>query len=259
MQVLSGPVLHSLWVANVDFIEQVLHHVPPEGLVPQPVNHGADEPRQDLDDDVGSEAYGRGLLGQQVQQALFEHGSSVDEHAQHQLETVEEDGVPGLFKVHRSSLGSKHDPEVSVVECEPNQDEADDVGRVPLLDAVGTREDEISGAENLRVEEVQRLCGQQDEEVRQDGAGTRDPDQSNQDVGFPHRTDLCVAQGDADGDVALHYHPGQIQRGVEGRDDDGDQQDEAEGEVDGVQSVTDDVEERGQEELQHVVYHQVDE
>ena len=68
-----------------------------------------------------------------------------------------------------------------------------------------------------------------------------------------------MAEGDADGDVALHRHSSQVQRGVEGGGDGNDEQDEAEGDVDLVQGVPEDVEEGGQGQLHHVVYHQVDE
>ena len=106
---------------------------------------------------------------------------------------------------------------------------------------------------------MQRLGGQEDEEVRQDGEQAHGPDQPDQDVGFPDRTDLAVAEGDADGDVALDRHAGQVERGVEGGDDGDDEQDEAEGHVDLIQGVADNVEEGGQGQLHHVVYHQVDE
>lgn len=109
------------------------------------------------------------------------------------------------------------------------------------------------------MKELQRLSDQKDEQVREDRNGSCSPDQTNQDVGVPDGADLTVAEGDADGDVALDRHSSQVQWGVEGVGNSNDQQDEAEGYVDCTQGVTDDVEEGGQRQLHHVVYHQVDE
>lgn len=172
---------------------------------------------------------------------------------------MEENSVSGFFKVCSCFLGSKQNPEISVKECEPDQGETNDVRHLPLLLAVVASEHEISGTEHLRVKELQRLCGQEDEEVWQDGTCTRSPDQTNQDVGFPDGADLAVTEGDADGDVALDRHSSQVQWRVEGGEDGDDQQDEAEGYTDFIQGVADDVEKSGQGQLHHVVYHQVDE
>lgn len=172
---------------------------------------------------------------------------------------MEENCVSGFFNVYARILGCKQNPEVSVEEREPHEGETNDVWRVPLLQAVAASEHVISGTEQVRVEEVLRLGGQQDEEIRQDGARARRPDQTNQDVGFLDGADLSVAEGHADGDVALDCHAGQIEGGVEGGEDGDDEQEEAEGYVDGVKGVADDVEKRWQNQLHHVIDHQVDE
>lgn len=60
------------------------------------------------------------------------------------------------------------------------------------------------------MEERQRLRGQDEEEVGEDGEETHRPHQPDQTVGLSHRADLPVAQGEADGDVALDGHAGQV-------------------------------------------------
>ncbi len=68
-----------------------------------------------------------------------------------------------------------------------------------------------------------------------------------------------MTEGDADGNVALDCHASQIEWRVEGGEDGNDQQDEAEGYVNCVKGVADDVEKSWQDQLHHVIYHQVDE
>ena len=63
-----------LVVARTDFTHQVPSHISPEKLVSQSVDGGADN-------DVGGKAYGRVVLGQQVEQTLFKHGSHINNHA----------------------------------------------------------------------------------------------------------------------------------------------------------------------------------
>ena len=70
-----------LVVARTDFTQQVPSHMSPEELVSQSVDDGADKARQDLGNDVGGKAYGRVVLGQQVEQTLFKHGFHINKHA----------------------------------------------------------------------------------------------------------------------------------------------------------------------------------
>jgi len=58
-----------------------------------------------------------------------------------------------------------------------------------------------------------------------------------------------VAQRDADGDVALDSHGGQIDRCVEGCEDQEDQQQAAEGHIQGIHDVAEDMEEACQGQL----------
>ena len=114
-------------------------------------------------------------------------------------------------------------------------------------------------AENPGAEEAEGFISNQDENIWQDREGSQDPDQTNGDVGALDGADLGVAQRDADSDVALYSHGGQIDRCVEGCEDCGDQQEAAEGHIQGEQDVAEDMEEACQGQLQHVVNHQVDE
>lgn len=67
-----------------------------------------------------------------------------------------------------------------------------------------------------------------------------------------------MAKGHADGDVALHRHAGQVQRGVFSGEASNHYEDAANGDVYFVDGVADDEEEDGQRHLDHVVDHQVD-
>ncbi len=78
---------------------------------------------------------------------------------------MQENSVSGFFNVYNCLLGSKQNPEVSVEEYEPNQDKANNVWSVPLLQAVRASEHVISGTKQFRVKKLLRLCGQKDEDI----------------------------------------------------------------------------------------------
>lgn len=172
---------------------------------------------------------------------------------------MEENSVSGFCNVDSRSLGSKHNPEVSVEEREPDQGKTNIVWSISFPQTVSASEHEISGTKQSRVKKLQWLCSQKDEQIWEDREWTRSPDQTNQDVGFLDSTDLSMMEGDTDGDVTLDCHAGQIEWCVEGGGNGNDQQDEAEGRIHFVQGVADDVKEGWQDQLHHVIYHQVDE
>lgn len=66
-----------------------------------------------------------------------------------------------------------------------------------------------------------------------------------------------MAKGDADGDVALHRHAGQVQRGVFSGEQSKQDEGAADGDIEFVDGVADDKQDDGQRHLNHVVDHQV--
>lgn len=231
--------------------------MPPEGLVSYAVDDGADGPRQNLHDNVTGKQRIRVIPGEPEQQSLFEERLCIRCHAQQHLETVENDGVSGLPGIFTGRFCSEHNSEIGVEDDEPDNDQVEDVGDVPLLDDVRVWEGSFPQTEHLRIEEVQRLRGQCDKEIRKDGKHAGGPDQTDQQQRPPDGADLHVAKREADGDVALQGHAGQVQRRVLGGDESQQDEDAAEGHVDLVEDVADDEEHHRQHHLDHVIDHQV--
>ncbi len=74
-------------------------------------------------------------------------------------------------------------------------------------------------AKNGGMEETRRLVDDGDEKVR-DGRGSgEDEDDTDEEEGTRDGAHLAVVQGEADGDVALHRHASQDERGGTGGDD----------------------------------------
>ena len=75
----------------------------------------------------------------------------------------------------------------------------------------------------------------------------------------PQRAHCGIAEREADSHVALHRHGGQVERGVLGGEDSSSHQQAAYWHVDGEKYKGADEEGDSDEELDHVVEHQVDE
>lgn len=123
---------------------------------------------------------------------------------------MEKNSASGFFGVHGCSLSSGENLGISVDEREPDQDKTYDVWSVPLFETVRASKHIISGTKHFRVEKLQWLGGQDEKKIWHDEERTHDPDQTDQAVGSPDGTDLPVTEGNADRDVALDCHAGQI-------------------------------------------------
>lgn len=66
-----------------------------------------------------------------------------------------------------------------------------------------------------------------------------------------------MAKGEADGDVALHRHAGQVQRSVFSGEESKQGEDATNGDFQSVDGVAEDEQEDSQRQLDHVVDHQV--
>lgn len=117
----------------------------------------------------------------------------------------------------------------------------------------------LSHAKKLRVKKVDWLCSYQNENIWKDEDQTRSPNQTDQKIGSLDGAEMVITKGYANGNVALNCHAGQIKRSVVGCEDGNNQHNEAEGCIDCVKGIADDVEKSWQEQLDHVIYHQVDE
>ncbi|KAF3855736.1 hypothetical protein F7725_016459 [Dissostichus mawsoni] len=219
------------------------------------VSHGADPTvvQREADSDV----------------ALHRHAGQIERRVEggHDGEDEEEEaggdaeGVQGVADdvQQRGESQLQHVVHHQVDEEDVARNQTHDVRRVSLLQTVRTPEHKVSGAQHFGREEAEGLGGQKEEEIRHDGERADKPDETHQDEGVSHGADPTVVQREADSDVALHRHAGQIERRVEGGHDGEDEEEEAGGDAEGVQGVADDVQQRGESQLQHVVHHQVDE
>ena len=109
------------------------------------------------------------------------------------------------------------------------------------------------------MEEVQRLCGQGDEKIRKNWQHAGRPDWTNQHQSPPDGADLHVAKREADGDVALDRHAGQVQRGVFSGDQSHQDEGAADRDAEFVDGVADNEQGDGQRHLDHVIDDQVNE
>ena len=109
------------------------------------------------------------------------------------------------------------------------------------------------------MEEAHGLGRQGDEEVGDGGDHADQPDEADEDVGAVDSADLCVAQRVADGDVALDGHAGQVDGRVAGGEYSHQDEEAAEGDVNGVEYVAQNKQGDGDRELDGVVDDHVDE
>ena len=177
--------------------------VHPEGLVSQAVHHGADGPWQNADDDVAREQWVRQTIGEPVFQKRFQQRVHVYQHAQQQLEAVEQDGVSGLLCVRAGGSGGEQDAEVRVEQGQPNDDQQQQVPGIPLEDDVRATEHRHPHTEDICAKERHRLGSQGDKQVREDGESAGGPDQTDEEVGSPHGADAGVVQRATHCHVAL--------------------------------------------------------
>ena len=119
---------------------------------------------------------------------------------------MEDHRVPCLFGICWSGLGSEQDFEIGVEEDEPDKDQEDDEGGVPLLFEIRLSEDSVPKTEDPGKEETQGLRPKRHKEIWKDGEPAHQPNQANDQEGLLHRADLGMAERKADGDVAFQRH-----------------------------------------------------
>lgn len=127
---------------------------------------------------------------------------------------MEENGVFGLFCCCINSFGCKQNSEVCVKQCEPNHYQKKYVGYVPLLYTICAPKQCVPRAINPRKQELQRFSGQKNEDIRQDRKNTQCPDETYCNICSFYCTYVIVAEGNANGNVALCSHESQVQWGV---------------------------------------------
>lgn len=107
------------------------------------------------------------------------------------------------------------------------------------------------------MKEIHRLCVQGNQEIRERRRHGCGPDQADQHQRSSDGADLHVTKWDADGDVALHHHAGQVQGSVLSGEKCKQDQGTAQRDVYCVDGVADHEEADGQGDLDHVVDDQV--
>ena len=128
------------------FTQHASLQVPSESLVSQAVNDGTEKPREHLYDDVTDEQCIAVICGEPEEQTTLQHRGDVGQHAEQQLEGVQQDSVPGLLCVCVSSFSRYQDLHIDVEQDEPHQHKEHNVVYVDFLDEFG--EDVISHAEH---------------------------------------------------------------------------------------------------------------
>ena len=113
-------------------------------------------------------------------------------------------------------LGGHHDLTVGVQQCQRHKGQVAAVEHAVLVVDGAVTEQQRVVAEHGRVEELWRLLGQGDEEVGERGGGREEEDDPDEDEGAAHGADVAVVHGVADGEVALHGHARQDERGGAG-------------------------------------------
>ena len=198
---------------------EVFLQVHPEGLVSEAVHHGADGAWQNADDDVTCEQVVRTTVGEKVAEKRFQQRVCVRQHAQQQLEPMEQDGVSGLLGIHAGCPDDEKYVEVCVEQGQPNDDQQQHVGDFPLAEDVRVAEHHLPHTEDPCAEERYRLGGQGGKQVWEDGECTCGPDQSDEEVGSPHGADAGVVQWETHCHVALECHAGEVEWRVFGAEE----------------------------------------
>lgn len=126
--------------------------------------------------------------GEMLNQGPVDLVGHVGQHAQQQLEAVQQDGVPCLPHLSAARAvgfcfaGCHEDPYIRVEKNEPDDDHVNKVEVVPLLDLQWVTEHVVPLAEDLGEEKLQWLGGQAKEHVRQDGGRAQGPHQDDDNV-----------------------------------------------------------------------------
>lgn len=113
----------------------------------------------------------------------------------------------------------QHDLAVGVEQRQSHKGQVDPVKHTVLVVDGPVAEEERVVAKNGGVEETQRLIDDGDEEVGDGRRGGEDEDDADEEEGARDGAHLAVVQGEADGDVTLHRHTGQDERGGAGGED----------------------------------------
>lgn len=190
------------------------------------------------------------------------HGGNYKcQHAQQQLNTMQQHCVPGLFHrdvVGGGSLGSQHDLKVGKDQCEENKGEVDGVHNAVFhIYGVVSKQYGLV-AEDGGVEEGDRLFGQRYEEVCEGHCGRQSQNGQHKPESAFQGADVPVVQRETNRDVSLDGHASQDEwRGARGGHG-GDDEHAAHGGVDAREGVTHHIERRHQTQLQRVVDHHVD-
>lgn len=234
----------------------------PELLVPDAINDGAQEPRQDVNNQVVCKPDFQDPTREDDVQDDLDARGDVGEHAHGQLDAVEEDSVPGFLGrrlLAGEGPGCKQDPQVGEDQNQKHAGEIDDIKGFPFFSQDHIFEDILTQAEHRLVEETQRFRGQSHKQVCDIGSHTNEPNQPNHHVGPPYCADLRVPQGRADGYVTLYGHAGQVHRSVSSGEDCHQDEEAAERDVEHVENVAEDEKSDGHGQLNAIVDHHVDE
>lgn len=113
----------------------------------------------------------------------------------------------------------QHDLAVGVEQRQSHKGQVDPVKHTVLVVDGPVAEEERLVAKNGGVEETQRLVDDGDEEVGDGRRGGEDENDADEEEGARDGAQLAVVQGEADGDVTLHRHTGQDERGGAGGED----------------------------------------
>lgn len=135
------------------------------------------------------------------------------------LQPVQQHGVPR--SAHRGQARGgrprrQHDLTVGVEQRERHAGQVHPVKHTVLVVDGPVAKQERVVAENGGVEESLRRVDDGDEEVGDGRRGGEDEDGADEEEGARDGAHLAVVQGGADGDVALHRHAGQDERGGAG-------------------------------------------
>lgn len=113
----------------------------------------------------------------------------------------------------------EHDLTVGVEQRQSHEGQVHPIkNTVLVVDGVVAKEEGVV-AEDGGAERSRRFVDDSDEEVRDGRSGSEDEDDANEKEGARDGAYLAVVQGEADGDVALHGHAGQDERGGAGGED----------------------------------------
>lgn len=125
-------------------------------------------------------------------------------------------GPPDGGQARRGRVRRQHDLAVGVEQCQNHEGQVDPVKHAVLVVAGAVAEEQRVVTEDAAVEEGGALVEDGDEQVGDGRRCGEKQDAADQQQGAGGGEHLAVVQREADGDVALHRHPSQDERGGAG-------------------------------------------